>query len=235
MLPPLSPSLAIVLAAEQGIPCRAADSPKLSSGIPNTRPPSGQLALPNAGTRSEGMFATCRVRSDGRVVCSSVILWVNGPFGVGKTTVARLLAEQMPGSRIINPEHAGYVMRRTFWRGRDYQDVAAWRHLTRLLVKCRAKRHDVIVPMTVVDRGVFEDVTRGARVFALVAQEATISSRIAGSDEAPEWRTENVDGCLAAFATDTFGKRISTDGRMPSEVAQEILERLRGREEDDRP
>jgi hypothetical protein len=59
-----------------------------------------------------------------------VIVSLNGPFGVGKTTVARLLVERMPGARIVDPERLGWVMRRTLWRTVDYQDVALWRRVT---------------------------------------------------------------------------------------------------------
>jgi 2-phosphoglycerate kinase len=52
------------------------------------------------------------------------VIWLNGTFGVGKTAVAAELAQLLPDARLVDPERLGYVMRRTLWRGRDYQDVA---------------------------------------------------------------------------------------------------------------
>ena len=80
----------------------------------------------------------------------------------------------------------------------------------------------VIVPMTVVERKVFDDLTQGARVYALVASQETLESRIAGAAEAHTWRRLNLDRCMTAFSTDALGERIYTDGRTPQEVAANL-------------
>ena len=157
---------------------------------------------------------------------SLVTLWLNGPFGVGKTAVARLVVERLPGARIIDPERIGYVMRRTLWRGIDYQGVALWRHLTVLRIRGAARKSPVVVPMTVVEPAVFDQVTAGARVMALVASREVIESRIGGSSEGQLWRRQNLDRCLEAFDGDDLGERIDTDGRGPAEVADMVLARL---------
>lgn len=36
-----------------------------------------------------------------------MIIWLNGPFGVGKTTLANLLHQEIPDSILYNPEHLG--------------------------------------------------------------------------------------------------------------------------------
>lgn len=155
-----------------------------------------------------------------------MILWLNGPFGVGKTVTARALAERMTDARIVDPERIGYLIRRTLWRGVDYQDVAAWRRLTRCAVTLASRRGPVVVPMTVLRRDVFEELTHGARVFALVASPETMARRIAGGDEARRWRSQHLDRGLAAFATAELGEPVPTDGRTPEEVADAIMERL---------
>jgi hypothetical protein len=151
-----------------------------------------------------------------------MIIWLNGPFGVGKTTVAHELVQLIPNARIADPERIGYVMKRTFWWKADYQEVALWRRLTVRQLRRRARRATVIVPMTVVDPAVFAEITAGARVFALTATRATITNRINGGDEAHVWRTQNLDRCLQAFDTDDFGERIDTRNRTPREVAELI-------------
>jgi predicted kinase len=47
-----------------------------------------------------------------------MVILINGSFGVGKTTVARLLRDALPGSVIYDPEWAGFVLRRRPRRGR---------------------------------------------------------------------------------------------------------------------
>ena len=61
---------------------------------------------------------------------------INGSFGIGKTTLAKRLAADMPGAVISDPEDVGYVLQRTpaFLLGMkrkpaDYQDMALWRRL----------------------------------------------------------------------------------------------------------
>ena len=154
------------------------------------------------------------------------IIWLNGAFGVGKTTVTARLADRIPGARIADPERIGWVVRRTFWRGVDYQDVDLWRRLTVRQVTRSAAKGPTIVPMTVVRREVLDHIAAGARRFVLMAPRATIVTRIDGSDEAVDWRLGNLDRCLAAFEDPAFGEHIDTEDRTADQVADAILARL---------
>lgn len=40
-----------------------------------------------------------------------VILWLNGPFGVGKTSAADALLQRMPGALLFDPEPFGTALR----------------------------------------------------------------------------------------------------------------------------
>lgn len=40
-----------------------------------------------------------------------MILWLNGPFGVGKTTTANAIRQQEPIWRLFDPEGVGYMLR----------------------------------------------------------------------------------------------------------------------------
>jgi hypothetical protein len=81
-------------------------------------------------------------RTEALSIPPTLALWLNGPFGVGKTTVAEILVERWPGARLIDPERIGFVIQRTFWRSRDYQDVAQWRDLTvRRVTRAARKGH----------------------------------------------------------------------------------------------
>ncbi|MCY1691743.1 hypothetical protein OVA29_14550 [Exiguobacterium sp. SL14] len=40
-----------------------------------------------------------------------MIIWINGTFGVGKTTAATGLQQRWSGSHIFDPEETGYFLR----------------------------------------------------------------------------------------------------------------------------
>jgi hypothetical protein len=41
-----------------------------------------------------------------------VLVWVNGPFGGGKTATALELQRRLPGGIVCDPEHLGFGLRR---------------------------------------------------------------------------------------------------------------------------
>jgi hypothetical protein len=45
-----------------------------------------------------------------------MIALINGSFGVGKTTIAKLLRNSLPGSAIDDPEWAGSVLKQEIIR-----------------------------------------------------------------------------------------------------------------------
>ena len=83
-----------------------------------------------------------------------MVIFVNGAFGVGKTTVARLLCARLPQSAVFDPEPIGVVLSRAGmqWllgkRTGDFRDLALWRHVrVRGIRLMRRFRQTVIVPM----------------------------------------------------------------------------------------
>jgi hypothetical protein len=42
-----------------------------------------------------------------------MLLWINGPFGGGKTQTAYELRRRVPGSVVRDPEHVGFGLHRT--------------------------------------------------------------------------------------------------------------------------
>ena len=41
-----------------------------------------------------------------------MLLWINGPFGGGKTQTAYELQRRLPGSVVCDPEHLGFGLHR---------------------------------------------------------------------------------------------------------------------------
>ena len=177
-----------------------------------------------------------------------MIIMINGSFGVGKTTVARLLRDSFRGSMIFDPEWAGLVlMRLPKWirlsgsGSDDFQHIELWRRsavagvrLFRLLAS-----GPVIVPMTFSRRDYFAEVLTGvkrldpeSRTFCLKASLPTVRRRLVerGSKvEGPgsEWIARRIEECADAHRDSDFGEPVDTEDRTALEVAEDIIKRLR--------
>lgn len=84
-----------------------------------------------------------------------MLLWINGPFGVGKTQTAYALARRLPDAFICDPEQLGFGIARMTpppLRG-DFQDVPLWREGVRRVLDRNLSHFDgvLIVPMTLVN------------------------------------------------------------------------------------
>jgi len=122
-------------------------------------------------------------------------------------------------------------------RVEDFQDYALWRILLvgggRVLKKVSART--LVVPMTVWRRDLFDRITAGLQrvdepsCFRLTASRDVLVDRISSDSEDPEaygWRMSHVEVCLRAALDPAFGMEIRTDGRTPTEVADQILHNL---------
>ena len=59
-----------------------------------------------------------------------MIIWINGAFGAGKTTLAEELSRRLSEAVLFDPEYVGYLLRH--WvpvPTGDFQDLPSWREL----------------------------------------------------------------------------------------------------------
>lgn len=170
-----------------------------------------------------------------------MILFLNGPFGVGKTSVAKVLVDEMNHAMLYDPEVIGTVLKRVlgpFRQVEDYQDYALWRTLVvgGARVLRRTTRRTLVIPMTVYRREVFDPMVAGLRrldkdlsCFRLAVSRDVLLDRISSDMEDREayaWRSSHIEVCLEASGDPAFGTEIRTEGRTPAEIADELLERL---------
>ena len=176
-----------------------------------------------------------------------MIVLLNGSFGIGKSTVANLLVQALPGSVVYDPELVGSVlMRLPSWvrlEGSgtdDFQDIRAWRRSVVWGVRLfrAAVAGPVIVPMTFSRLDYLDEVTTGLRqfdtdlrVFCLRASMAIIQTRLEQRGMPPderdvEWATRRIAECVDAHRDARFGKPVDTEERSALEVAQDIVARL---------
>jgi chloramphenicol 3-O-phosphotransferase len=170
-----------------------------------------------------------------------VIVFINGPFGVGKSTTARILATILPGAAHYNPEHIGAGLRLAmgpFYRAADYQDLAAWRRLTPVGARLYGLRHEtVVMPMTVWRKDYLEELVAGlhrvdpdVRTFQLTAPREDLERRVlrrADVRRGHGWWWAHLESGLAMAHDPAFGETVDTAGRAPLQVASEIAGRIR--------
>jgi hypothetical protein len=175
-----------------------------------------------------------------------MLVWINGTFGVGKTTLANRLAERWPDAVVVDPEHVGMML--MAWSGphglgvADFQDLAVWREL---VVTALAGFHDevgrpMIVPMTVLDAGYFEQVVGGLRArgidvrhFCLTAPAAEVERRLGtrrlpgqeGDPAAMAWALERLERYAPAMSDPRFETFLDAT-LSPDDLLAELLSRL---------
>ncbi|AEI11467.1 AAA family ATPase [Cellulomonas gilvus] len=170
-----------------------------------------------------------------------MILWLGGPFGVGKTTCAQRLVDTVPRARLHDPEALGWWLARTVGRvtgTRDYQELRVWRRGTVRSASWHARRVDLLViPMTVLDDDHADELLGGLRArghdvrhVTLHASDDVLRARIEADAVDPgarRWRLAQVDRWAeAAPRVASRGPVVTTDGRTPGQVADDVRRAL---------
>jgi hypothetical protein len=81
-----------------------------------------------------------------------VIIWLNGAFGAGKTTLAAELGRRLPDAVVYNPEDVGLMLWKWLPPGGDFQHLPSWRELV-VATAVSLRRHHaetLIVPMSLI-------------------------------------------------------------------------------------
>lgn len=167
-----------------------------------------------------------------------MIVWINGAFGVGKTSVARELARRWPTALRFDPEQIGFLLRRLIpseFQTGDFQDLKLWRQFT--IETCiglvELTGRPLIVPMTLQNYRYFEEILMALRKrspdvrhFVLVARPTTLQRRIRFRLSFPSskrWAMERINQACETFSAPEFAIQIMTDGRTISEVTDDII------------
>lgn len=172
-----------------------------------------------------------------------MIVWVNGAFGSGKSTLVDELRGRWAEALVYDPEMVGYVLREIVEVPTgDFQDLRLWRRqVVELAVGLVEEyRRPVLVPMTLVNSAYVGEVfgaLRNAGIavhhFFLKVPEDVLVARIDGRSFTPDdpeqdarvrrWCKERIGVCTAAVDTlpdDT----VFLDGEAsPAELADLVL------------
>ncbi len=168
------------------------------------------------------------------------LIWLNGAFGSGKTSVARRLVAASVTAWLLDPEQIGFTLRKLMpWRaGEDFQTLPLWRSLTleaALAAAAEWPRRLAIVPMALPERDRFDAIVgelrrRGVAVhhFSLLAAPATLRRRLRWRLDWPRsrrWALDQIDRFEALHASE-FAVQVKTDRLGREEVARAIVAQL---------
>jgi hypothetical protein len=81
-----------------------------------------------------------------------VIIWINGGFGAGKTTLAAELHRRLPDAVVYDPEDVGLMLWKWLPPNGDFQHLPSWRELV-IATALSLRRHHaetLIVPMSLI-------------------------------------------------------------------------------------
>lgn len=175
-----------------------------------------------------------------------VIVWVNGAFGSGKTTLVDELRTRWAEALVYDPEMVGFLLRQIVESPTgDFQDLRLWRRQGAALAVGLVEEYQrpVLVPMTLVNPryvGEIFDVLKEAGIvvhhFFLKVSPEVLVKRIDGRSFTPDdpeqderirmWCKANIEPCTAA--ADTLpSDTVFLDGELtPQELADQVLTRV---------
>ncbi|MER7484063.1 AAA family ATPase [Streptomyces sp. NPDC126510] len=175
-----------------------------------------------------------------------MIVWVNGAFGSGKTTLVDELRPRWPEALVLDPEMVGYVLREIVEVPTgDFQDLRLWRRQVADLAVGLVEEYDrpVLVPMTLVTPmyvgeifGALNDAGINVHHFFLKVPREVLEERIDGRSFTPDdpeqdervrrWCKGRIAACMAAadaLPSDT----VFLDGELtPQELVDQVLARV---------
>jgi hypothetical protein len=177
------------------------------------------------------------------------IVWLNGAFGAGKSTVAAALHRRWPEAVLYDPEEVGFLLRRLLpAAGGDFQDLPPWRPLVveTAVALHRYLKAPLIAPMTLLRPDYAAEIFGGlaarglaVRHFLLHAAESELRRRIETHEAVPgdavasagtrAWRLDHLGAYRAALPWLTEDAVVvDTSTAAPDEVAQQVLKAVGG-------
>lgn len=159
------------------------------------------------------------------IIVSGVLVWVNGPFGVGKTAVSHELVRRARGTVLVDPERVGSGLQHALPPAYriDYQDLVAWRTGVVEVLDHVLRQHPgpVVVPMTVVVPTYLDETVGRLRELGhevhhvtLLAEQRIVERRLLGRRipgvRNEKWTLAQVSRCLEALSDERFARHLDT-------------------------
>ena len=169
-----------------------------------------------------------------------MIIWISGPYGVGKSTLAEAMAAKMENALIFDAEEVGNAVRENYPDcpyGYIFEDYPLWGEFCYLLLKdVHEKFHkDILVPMTLLRAESYSIIEKllqdgiDTRLVVLEASYQTVHDRIlARGEEEGCWCMENIElareGSAALPGTHIQKKKKSVENLMDELLTVHVAE-----------
>ncbi|MCH7231495.1 AAA family ATPase [Glycomyces sp. L485] len=170
-----------------------------------------------------------------------MIVWLNGTYGAGKSTLADLLAQALP-ARLFDSEHIGYLLRPIIGDipCEDFKDWDPWRGLT---IEPARQVLDftggtLVIPQTVLQHRYWTELVDGfteanipMRAFTLHAEREVWAERVEADTVetgAKAWRLDHREVYERALS-DWMAREttvVDTTGLAPDEAVKHLLAQL---------
>ena len=171
-----------------------------------------------------------------------MIIWLNGGFGAGKTTLAEELRRRLPDAVLYDPEDVGLMLWKWLPPGGDFQHLPSWRELV-IATTVSLRRHHadtLIVPMSLIRDAYRDEIFGGLEaagehvVHVFLQVEAGVlrerlNARVTKpgrtwDQAAREIGMTGVDEIVAAAARQPDGTlMLRSDKLTPAELADEVM------------
>ncbi|GGM20635.1 hypothetical protein GCM10010129_76210 [Streptomyces fumigatiscleroticus] len=176
----------------------------------------------------------------------ALIVWVNGAFGSGKSTLVDALRARWPEALLFDPEMVGYVLREIVEVPTgDFQDLRLWRRQVADLAVGLVEEYGrpVLTPMTVINPhyagevfGTLRDAGIEVHHYFLRVSREVLEKRIDGRSFTPDdpgldervrrWCKDRIEPCLTAVDT-LPSDTVILDGELtPQALADAVLTRV---------
>jgi predicted kinase len=177
-----------------------------------------------------------------------MMIWINGAFGAGKTTLAAELRRRLPDALDFDPEDVGYILSK--WvpapDSCDFQDIPLWRKLVAEFAVGMAADYGrtLIIPMTLVNPAYRDEIfgrisKAGERVLHVfldvpahelrrrIDAQVLLENDPAADASARAFRHRNVERCVAARAELPASTLILCgDQHSPARLAELVMNAL---------
>jgi deoxyadenosine/deoxycytidine kinase len=173
-----------------------------------------------------------------------MIIMINGAFGVGKTSVASGLIQQVDNSMLFDPEEVGLMLRNVIPKEirckcentGDFQDLELWKKLTVTVAGNLVDKYSVnlVVPMTIYRKEYFDYIYNGFKEidkhihhFFLSASLDTIHKRLEKrGDIRGSWPYQQTVKCIQSFKEYDFSEYIDTEVYTADEIVDIISKKV---------
>lgn len=172
-----------------------------------------------------------------------VIIWLNGAFAAGKTTLAEQLHGRLPDAVVYDPEDVGLMLWKWIGPNDDFQDLPSWRELV-IATALSLRKHQantLILPMSLIRDAYRDEILGGLEAAGeevlhvfLEADPGVLRERLSArvapvgnpgaTQSAREWALRRIDAAIVAAARQPSGALMLRSDRLaPAELADEVL------------